>query len=306
MSETARNAPVTITLALGAEVPFQGTVDMLVRVMNDRDELPSEWATTPTENLLVPFHDGPGDDYRVVVHVKGYKDAGTFFKANPKVHPTLTMLMIPDHAKLSFPKWADLKTKLPATATLIAGGVSEAEASARYDALGREKPLALASLMNLSAAMTQIGIGDQQTPLDFIKEVIWDDTLAQDRFFGYAHPAILPLVRAAAVEGEFAEEENCAEFHKGSTCSYKQAVYDYSNVQLTFHEMDKKTIDGIECIKIEPDMDLYKDLVLHGFGEVVPNLSTGGLTNPLAIFALRWIDAVRSGEPLFDPGYSIS
>ena len=49
-----------------------------------------------------------------------------------------------------------------------------------------------------------------------------------------------------------------------------------------------------------------KEIGAHGLGEVVPNLSTGGLTNPLDVLALRWIDAVQSDEPLFDPGYLLS
>ena len=306
MSEVVNTAALTITLALSAETPFTETKDMLVRVMNDHDVSFSKWAITPALNVTVPFHNGPGDDYRVVVHVKGYKDAGAFFTADPKVHKILTMLMIPDHPQLTFPTWAELQEKFPTTAKLVAGGVGEAEAQARYVALGKNKPLALASLMNLSAAMSELELGSGKTPMDFIKEVIWDDTLAQDRFFGYADPTILPLVRAAAADGEFAQEKDCATFHKGSTCSYKQAQFDYSNVQLTFHEEDKKTIDGIECVKIEPDMDLYKDLLSHGVGEVIPNLTTGGLTNPMAVFALRWIDAVQRDESLFDPGYLLS
>ena len=77
-------------------------------------------------------------------------------------------------------------------------------------------------------------------------------------------------------------------------------------MQLTFHEEDVKTIGGITCVKIEPDMDLYKDILAHGLMEVIPNLSTGGLTNPIDVLALRWIDAVQSDDPLFDPGYSLS
>lgn len=300
------SAPVTITLVLGAEVPFTDTTDMLVRVTNDRDVTTSFWAKTPTVQTTVQFHNGPGDDYRIVVHVKGYEQAGAFVHADPKVHPTLTMLMIPQPAKLAFPAWADLKAKVPATAKLIAGGVDEATAQSRYEALGKQQPLSLASLMNLSAAMAELELGGGKTPIDFIREVIWDDTLAQDRFFGYADPAIIPLIRAATADGEFEEEKNCATFHKGSTCSYKQSTFDYSNVQLTFHEEDKKLIGDVQCIKIEPDMDLYKNLLSHGVAEVVPNLSTGGLTNPLDVLALRWIDAVQSDEPLFNPGYVLS
>jgi hypothetical protein len=306
MPDELPTASVTVTLSLNAETEFTEILDMVVRITNDTDVIKTFWSKTPAVNIQLPFHNSPQDDYRVIVHVKGYETAGAFVHADPTIHHMVNMLMIPSHATFGFPSWADLVAEHPETARLIAAGVSENAAIARYLALGKAKPLSLASLMNLCAAMESIGLGDQKTPMDFIKEVIWDDTLAQDRFFGYADPAIIPLVRAAATEDEFAEEKDCATFHPGSTCSFKQTEFDYSNVQLTFHQGDKKTIGGVECVKIEPDMDLYKEIVAHGLGEVLPNLSTGGLTNPLDVLALRWIDAVQSDEPLFDPGYLLS
>ncbi len=296
-------AQVMITLALDAETPFTETLDMLVRVMNDRDDLQPFWAKTPSVNVALTFHDGPHDDYRIVVHVKGYRQAGTFVHADAAVHKTVTMLMVKDDILPRFPAWSDLKVRFPVTARLISSGVSEADAASRYVALGQAKPWSLASLMNLCTAMGDIGVGGGKTPMDYIKEVTWDDTLAQDRFFGFADPGLIPLVRAAAAEGEFAEEHDPGKFHPGATLSYKQTEFDYSNVQLTFHEGTTKVIDGVPCVKIEPDMDLYKEIVEHGLEEVLPNLSTGGLTNPLDVLALRWIDAVQGGEPLFDPGY---
>ena len=299
-------AHVMLALQLSAEMPFTKHVDMLLRVINDVDQAQSIWATTPTQDVPVRFHNGPGDRYRVVVHVKGYRDAGAVFTADPKVHKTLKLLLIPDNATLTFPTWVELKANHPTTAKLIGGGVSEQEAEARYLALGKEKPLPLASLMNLSAAMSELEIGGGKTPMDFIKEVIWDDTLKQDRFFGYADPAIIPLVHAASADDEFARERGCAFFHKDATQSYKQVQFDYSNVQLTFHEKDTKMIGDVECIKIEPDMDLYKDIVAHGLGEVVPNLSTHRLTSPLDVLALRFTEAVQGEQPLFDPGYLLA
>ncbi len=300
-------APVTIALFLDAETPFTATLPMLVNVGNSAGLSREFWGTTPAMQITVPFHDGPGDDYRVVAHVDGYGNGGGFFQADPKVHPTVSILMIPHSAKPAFPTWAELQARHPATASLIAAN-SPDDAAARYSALGTTAPLALAALMNLSAAMQDIGLGAQKTPLDFLKQVIWDKTLAQDRFFAYADPDIIPLLQAAVTEGEFERESDAdLHLHPGSTSSYKQLQFTYCNVQLTFHENDPRpVIGGVSCVRIEPDMDLYKDLVAHGLGEVIPNLISGGKTNPLAVLALRWIDAVQHGEPLFNPGYSLA
>ena len=299
-------APVTLALYLDARTPFPDARDMNVTIGNNAGLSRNFWGKTPNMQITLPFHDGPGDDYRIVVQVDGYRDGGGFVQANPHVHPMVSLLMIPSHPKFSFPEWADLQTSQPATAALIAAN-SQADAEARYLALGTDHPLSLACLMNLAAAMNVIGLGAQETPLDFIKQVIWDNTLAQDRFFGYADPDILKLLEAAADEGEFARQPDAdLALHPGATSSYKQTEFAYSNVQLTFHAHDTATIGTLNCIKIEPDMDLYKEVIAHGLGEVLPNWITHNLTSPIAVLALRWIDAVQSNEPLFDPGYTLS
>ncbi len=297
--------PVTVVLYAEADIPLSTDVEMLVRVSNHRDVENSRWFLGTTASLDIQFHDGPGDDYIVTVSVKDFRTVGGFVSADPKVHKFLRLLLVPDHAKLVFPGWDVFTAKFPRTAGLLALDGGTAAAKERYQDFQATRPEALACLLNLGAAMDRISLGAGKTPLDFIKSVCWDNTFAQDRFFGYADPTIIPLIRAAAADGEFAEETNCAEFHSGSTCSYKQTEFDYSNVQLTFHEGDRRTIEGIECVKIEPDMDLYKELVPHGLLEVVPNLSTHGLTNPLDVLILRWVDASESDEPAFDPGYDL-
>jgi hypothetical protein len=102
-----------------------------------------------------------------------------------------------------------------------------------------------------------------KTPLDYFKSILWDESLAQDRFFGYADKNIVDQVRRAAMEGEFAPEPSPGLFHPDATSSYKQIQFGEANVQLTFHENDTKKIDGVNCIKVEPDIDYYKDLGAH-------------------------------------------
>lgn len=42
--------------------------------------------------------------------------------------------------------------------------------------------------------------------------------------------------------------------NKGATSSWKQIQFGEANVQLTFHENDTATIDGVPCVMIEPEM----------------------------------------------------
>ena len=62
----------------------------------------------------------------------------------------------------------------------------------------------------------------------------------------------------------------------------------------------------MECVVIEPDIDLYKDLISHGLAEVAPNTLTGGKTDPRTVYAMRWIATRQEhGVPEFAPPTTI-
>jgi hypothetical protein len=253
----------------------------------------------------VPFHDGIGDYYAVCVSAKGYRDGGCFFKANPKVVAQPKVLLLGKDPTPKFDEWDPFVAGHPVAAAFLAAGQSEAEAREHYIDLGKTRPAALACLLNLVQAISEIDL-DGKTPLSFFKQICWDNSMAQDRFFGYADPALIPAVRSAAEKGMFAEEKDCAKFHPGSTCSWKQTAFAVTNVQLTFHENDTKEVDGVKCVKVEPDIDLYKDLLAHGFCEVFPNTIDKKLTNPFDVYSMRWTVANDEGGPEFDPGYELA
>jgi hypothetical protein len=135
--------------------------------------------------------------------------------------------------------------------------------------------------------------------------VVWDDTFAQDRFFGYADSKLIEQIKLATQRGEFAPDPDPWLFHHGATSSWKQIQFGEANVQLTFHEGDTRTIDGVDCVKIEPDIDYYKDLGAHFLLEVVVNAISHTLTDPKQVYVLRWIAGRHAGVPDFDPPYTI-
>jgi hypothetical protein len=65
------------------------------------------------------------------------------------------------------------------------------------------------------------------------------------------------------------------------------------------------TLDGVNCVMIEPDIDHYKDPAAHVLLEVVPNALTHTLTNPAEVYVLRWIAGQTAGIPEFAPLYTI-
>lgn len=296
-------APAMLSIFDGDLQPFRGPVSL--RVHNGQEIPPVEYDVSgPDVRINVPFHDGPGDFYAVSVSSPGYRDGGCFFKADPKVWAEPKILLLKDNPTPQFLPWSIFKATYSVAATFLETGGDEPSTQAHYEQVGRERPNALASLLNLTQAMAEIDLSGR-SPLSYFKAICWDSTMAQDRFYGYVDPALIPAVRTAAEKGEFSEEKNCAAFHQGATCSWKQIAFPVANVQLTFHEHDTQVINGLTCVKIEPDIDLYKELLAHGFGEVFPNLLTHSLTNPFAVFSLRWTTAQDDGGPAFNPGYEL-
>jgi hypothetical protein len=218
-------------------------------------------------------------------------------------------MLIRDHAEFKFGvDWADLKANYGPIANLLAQPSNDSDAEARYEKLrdGDQQP-ALASFFNLTTAMSQIHL-THGTAMDYMRQVIWDgdksEAFAQDRFFGYSNLELIDELKQAEQQGQFAQELDPGVFHGTATLSYKQVLFGECNVQLTFHEKDKTP--NPDWVKIEPDIDYYKDLVAHGLLEVLPNTITHGLTDPMTAYVLRWIAGRRvAGLPEFSPPYTV-
>ena len=289
-----------VSIYEGRRDPFEKR--LLVRIQNEGEFVATEFRRGPHVPLSMPFHDGPADHYTIVVSTKGYRDTGYSFRVDPARVVQLSLLMIPNDHQFTFLEWAHLADRYAAMAAFLdIGGIGQRY----YSELAKNNPKALACLLNLATALAGIDLGGDSA-ISFFKAICWDNTMQQDRFFGYVAPEMIARVRAAERRGLFAEEKNCAAFHPGATCSWKQIAYDVANVQLTFHERSTRVIDGITCVRIETDIDNYRNVMRHGVREVIPNLLTGRKTEPAGIYALRWAMAEARRGPEFDPGYLLT
>lgn len=309
-SVALKSAPLPNTCQLlvrvfdGTRNLFPSATDILYRIIdaNQKPVFVGE-KNTPAVSFTLPFHDNFLDTYAVIVFADGYKQAGfTPVNLSRSTLTALDLMLIPKDSGYNFAdaSWDAIKTRLP----FLAKGANDATGKQRYENLMEQKPNSLASLLNLTTAMAQIQL-PQRTPLDYLKQVKWDTSLAQDRFFAYCDPELLNQVRTAAAQGEFAPEINPSFFHPGATASWKQVQFGEANVQLTFHEGDTLVIDGQTCIVVEPDIDYYKDLAAHALLEAIPNAITHTLTNPQEVYVLRWIAGRHAGVTEFNPPYTI-
>jgi hypothetical protein len=263
-----------------------------------------DYIETPDTTFEVPFFDNLGDNYTVIVWADGFQQAGfTPVKLSNTFTRVLDLMLIPKDPGFSFvdARFPEAKAAYP----FIGAGLDNAAAERNYDNLVEaEKPLAC--LLNICEAMSQIAL-QHQTPLDYMKELIWDGDLApaQDRFFAWCDPELIQEIQAATADGKFSVELNPGLFHSGATRSWKQIQFGEANVQFTFHE-NEKSPTGTNWVMVEPDIDYYQDLGAHALLEVIPNAITKSLTDPAQVYVLRWIDGQTSGIPEFKPLYTIT
>jgi hypothetical protein len=298
---------VTVNVFDGARQPMQQATQILLTVRDGaQNQLFRDYVNGPSVKLELPFHDNFADNYSIVAFANGYEQAG--FQpvvAGPNVPRQLDLMLLPKSGSFHFAaaRWTDVVAQKPSLARIFAASVT-GNPSDPYSDLMENHPDRLACLLNIATAMQQISL-PLNSPLDYFKTLNLA-ALAPDRIFGYADAKLVDQVRLAAQHGEFDTQPAIdLTLHTDATSSFKQNRFGEANVQLTFHEKNRQTIDGVDCVYVEPDIDYYKDPGAHFLLEVIPNGLTGNVSSPRVVYVLRWIAGRHAGIPNFDPLYTI-
>jgi hypothetical protein len=289
----------------GARQPFSRSVKLLVRVIDGMQNKQVEKFYSKSELLFdeLPFYDNFGDNYTLLVSADGYRDAGFFpVKLSDRFTQTVDIMLVPRQPGFSFANatWSAAR----AAYSFLSTDASDAAAAKLYGNLAEQK-LPLACMLNLFEAAADIPL-QQGTPLDYIKAIFWSDPYApqQDRLFCWGDAALVNQMRIGESAGLFAEVPSI--LHPGATHSWKELRNSEADLQLTFHEKDKLTVDGVKCVMLELDIDYYSDPVAHTLLEVVPNGIAHTLTNPVEVYILRWMAGRRSKSFEFAPLYTLT
>jgi hypothetical protein len=298
-------AEIMVNVFDGTRSPIPKGVETLITIRDGNQKQTSAFHHSPNVLFTVPFFNNFGDDYAVIASAKDFSQAGFFpVHISPQVLQPVDLMLLPTDGTFNFANatWKALGKVRPELRKLLAKGAADANtAQQRYSDLEDEnegKPLAC--LLNITTALSQIHL-PQGTALDYFKLVDFD-RIQQDRFFAFVDPELIHQVQLAKQQGTF----GTAPFglHPGATSSFKQLEFGEADVQLTFHENDRKDVDGLSCILVEPDIDYFKDLGAHLILEVAVN-AFGSVTEPRDVYVLRWIAGRRAGVPEFDPLYVI-
>jgi len=317
--DAAQTGNILVNIVDGTRQPLPSTVSWSATIHDGRP--PSQWrivnvdSTGPATLIKeLSYFNNLFDNYTVIVNAKDYESAAWMpVRISPARPAVVDLMLIRKDAHLNFngATWKALNSVRPRFAEILSAGITDGPD--RYDSLMEQKEgLLLACILNLLTAMSEITLPSEKSPLDYYWQPIWNDPqfpMAPDRFFAYVDKALVGDVIKAAKMGSFEEEKDPGALHPGATLSYKQTQFDVSNVQLTFHQGNAKTIvtsgGSVDCVVIEPDIDYYKDLLAHFFLEVLPNKVTGGLTDPRTVYLLRWM-AGRQARSEFNPLYTMS
>jgi hypothetical protein len=307
------NPRIQLNLFASTRQPINPDFKSLVRINNGNHKLVhSDFHTGQPPVFEVEFFDNVVDDYSVIVSAKKHHDAGFFpVRVSPAEPRRVALMLLPKKNRYNFAnaEWNRLKRTDPALIGIISRGLpSQASARELYDELldGTDRQQdALAAFHNIITALKAVNLQIGK-PLDYFKQLIWEKQPPQrDRFFAFADAQLVKQIKLAVEDKKWA---NASAFsHPGATSAFKQLQFGEANVQLAFHERpeDTREIDGVKCVKVEADMDYFKDLAAHFLLEVIPNAITNNKTSPKIVYMLRWITGRQNGGPEFDPPYTI-
>ena len=317
MPDTAK---IHFTIVDGRRRLLSSKVQVLVRLLNGAVPIPAKWAKGGDISIGdIPFADTGNDAYHVFAHASGYADGVTPYRVPLVRNGTVdvALLAAPNNGRFHFQPWQQFQQVDPRILRLIGNG-APGDPAQRYSDTVETLPMELGALLVLATAIRDIPLDDHTSPLDtYYWQVIWD-LLAPDRFWAWVDARLAARIQDLAALHAFAPEADPALWHKGipgridpATRSWKQTRFDVTNVQLTFHETTRQTLpdsggNPVDCVVVEPDIDLYKDLLSHGLTEVIPNLATDGKTDPRTVYSMRWMATRQEhGVPEFDPPVTI-
>ena len=308
------NPKIAIQLFESARQPISAGFKSRVRINDGHHQaVHDKFVTGPPPLFEVPFFNNFGDDYTVIVTASQHRDAGFFpVKVALGQTPRLDLMLMPKKSRYNFAQaaWDKLKKSDPDLVAILARGVaSEQAARSLYDklldGLARQQD-ALASLHNITTALKAVNLPVGK-PLDYFKQLIWEGPQApqRDRFFAYADPELVNQIKQARLQKQW--EPSPTFTHPGATSSFKQLQFGEANIQLSFHDkpQDRRVIGGVDCVKVEADLDYFKDKAAHLLLEVLANTLTGGKTDPKTAYVLRWIAGRHAGVQAFEPPYTI-
>ena len=192
----------------------------------------------------------------------------------------------------------------------------------RYDNIRESDPRSLATLLNICTALESVPLPDRcfPGPLYFDWQPVWD-LLSPDRVWAWVDMRLVEAIREASCLRAFAHDPRPRARHAGipgragpATTGWQEVRFDLANLNLTFHEYDRRTFDwtgplgdtrSVDCVIVEAGMNYWGDLLSLGLCDSIPPAAARMNYAAELSYQLRWMVTRQEGLPEFNPPYSI-
>lgn len=187
----------------------------------------------------------------------------------------------------------------PHMARVLAGDRRQKD---RFMQIARQQPEAAAGLLNLATALDEFEWKGASLLSYFQAAEL--QNVRRDRFFAYVDRGLIGVMQDLSDNGQAQHIPMSWTFHPGATTSYKETRLSEANLQVTFYESRRATVNGRECVHAEVDIDYYRDPMAHLFCEVMPHWFNHGTADPRLVYQIRWTECANKGLS-FNPPYAI-
>ena len=305
-------ADIRINVFSGTRVPIPDTTRLLVTARNGENKnVVQRFVNGGAIRLSgLTVRDNFVDRHTFLISAKDHQDAGFTPLTIKPGSQVLDLMMLRRDAGFTFESFADLQGR-PELLRFLRGD-RPGDAQALYQSLLKNPP-ALACLLNIVTALEQMRlVPSEVADVNPMRSMMALESAHADRIFAWARRTLLAQVKATADRKDaLAKLAKAPELlHQGATASYKQTDFGEGNVQLSFHETEKKMVGGVECLLVDIDIDYFKDSGAHVLMEVFPNKlkslihgknSAQSVTDPRLVYGLRWIAGRRMGLEFAPP-----
>ena len=181
---------LTVRIFDGTRQPISSDVRILMTITDGNENQRYRDYLLSGTAFQLPFFDNLGDNYTLIAFADRYSQAGfTPIKCSPEVPQTVDIMLLPKMPGSASPARSGtslLSVNRYCTQSCAWRGKPRRGRRPIFRIDGRRAPV-LACLFNIATAMSSIAL-PVGNPLQYFKEVIWDNTMAQDRFYGWATP----------------------------------------------------------------------------------------------------------------------
>jgi hypothetical protein len=317
MATPAATGSVRIHVVDGSRQPVPDDFTAFIRVVDIQKRQLTSGFVTGAHAIFpnLPITEGCVERYAVFASAPRHRD-GILFPIRPLPNSLVEghVMLVPENGQFHFDPLDSIDTAHPLIRRLLC--------PERYGAIRESDPRSLATLLNICTALETMPLPDPcfPGPLHYDWQPVWD-LLSEDRVWAWVDIRLVEAIRGASCLRAFAHDARPGERHSGisgrvgpATTGWQEVRFDLANINLTFHEYDRRTLDltdplgdmrSVDCVMVEAGINYWGDLLSLGLCGAIPPADARTKCAAEMAYQLRWMVTRQEGLPEFKPPYSI-